>query len=66
METFYLVWEPIGGYCKHRHETEMKAEKEAQRLAMEYPEKEFYVLRALTMSTVIAPVKTIELTDLLF
>ena len=66
MEHFYLVWEPLGGYTRHRHNNRQEAEYEAVRLAKENPGKEFYVLRALSMSKKEEPVKTIELTDLPF
>jgi len=64
MEIFFLVWEPQNGYTKHRHVSQLSATNEAERLAVENPGKEFFVLKALTQSTTKKPVETIELDDL--
>lgn len=64
METFWLVWEPQNGYTKNRHGYQPDAKIEAERLAERNPGKEYFVLQALTMSTVLKPVQTIELSDL--
>ena len=63
MERFYLVWEPEDGYAKRKHDNKREAEIEAERLAGMNPKKEFYVLRALSVSKTEAPVKTIELDE---
>lgn len=66
MEIFYLVWEPESGYTKYRQDSITLAKQEAERLAQKEPGKEFYVLKALTMSKTKRPVETIELNDLPF
>ena len=48
---FFLVWNPSTGYTKHRHKTPELAEKEAQRLADEFPGKKFHVLLSLGRCT---------------
>ena len=43
--TFYLVWTPTTGYTKFKHENYSSAKNEAERLALEHPNQEFYILQ---------------------
>jgi len=65
-DEFYLVWEPMSGYARYQHKYRHDAEREAERLASENPEKSFYVLKALSVSKAIKPVETTELNTIPF
>ncbi|XTQ92604.1 hypothetical protein ACQR5W_11835 [Xanthomonas sacchari] len=45
-ESFFLVWNPSGNSPRRRHDFEHEATREAERLAVENPGCEFYVLQA--------------------
>lgn len=50
---FYLVWSPTGIYApKYRHGTQTAATTEAERLAKECPGQQFFVMAALSLSSV--------------
>lgn len=51
-DAFWLVWTPQGGHPKHKHGIRESAEKEAERLAKQHPEKEFYVLKCVSKTFV--------------
>lgn len=63
MNAFWLVWESGNGYTKHRHGREEDAAVEAERLAGLNTGKEFFVLKAITMSKIEKPVRTIFLSE---
>lgn len=53
MTGFYLVWSPTGTHPpKYRHETRQAAKTEAERLAQQCPGKQFFVLAALSLSSI--------------
>lgn len=55
---FFLVWNPQRGIPDHKHATEGEANIEADRLAREHPEEEFFVLSVLRRAkTRIEPVE---------
>ena len=45
---FWLVWCPTGRSPQYRHDSELSAESEADRLAKECPGQHFYVLLPVT------------------
>lgn len=45
---FYLVWNPITGYTRFKHESKQQAENEARRLALEHRGQDFIVLAPVT------------------
>ena len=47
MEIHFYVYEPSTGYTRFRHDSRTAAEREAERLALLNPGKEFYVLAAI-------------------
>ncbi len=61
-ESFFLVWNPSGNSPRVRHDFEMLAVREAERLAGENPAHEFYVLKA-THHCKAVTVKTTELIE---
>jgi len=50
METFFVVWNPMGGNPTMRHPLEISARREAERLARQNPGQDFFVLEALTVT----------------
>lgn len=46
--TFYVVWNPQTGYTKFQHESKNLAELEAKRLAKQYEDENFIVLKAIS------------------
>ena len=63
MDIFWLVWEPQIGYTKRRHGREEDAAVEAERLASLNAGKDFFVLKAIIMSRIEKPVRTIFLSE---
>ncbi|TAA20336.1 hypothetical protein [Pseudoxanthomonas winnipegensis] len=61
-ESFFLVWNPGGNSPRVRHDFEEQAIYEAERLAKNHPNEEFYVLKA-THHCKAVTVKTTELFD---
>ena len=51
MNGFYMLWSPSGSKPPRiRHETQESEQKEAERLAIEHPGHEFFVMAAMTRS----------------
>jgi hypothetical protein len=46
MDSFWMIWNPMGHAPTYKHVTPESARAEAQRLARMNPGSEFYVLRA--------------------
>ncbi len=59
-EKFWVVWQPESGSPMLRHKSLESAINEAERLAKNYENREFYVLEAVSVSKKIA-VQTINL-----
>ncbi|MCW5695832.1 MAG: hypothetical protein KIS96_11385 [Bauldia sp.] len=55
---FWVVWNPSGWNPTVRHETFTAADQEARRLAAANPRHSFFVLRAVSVSTLRDPVDT--------
>jgi hypothetical protein len=56
MELKFYVYEPGSGYTKYKHESQESAEREAQRLAFDNPNKEFEILARIAKCRVPAGV----------
>lgn len=57
-DTFYIIWNPNGPHApRERHSSQSRAETEAQRLALEYPGQNFYVMMAAVRYRSIEPVE---------
>lgn len=56
-QPYYVVWNPITGYTKYKHDTRQAAENEAKRLALEHRGQSFVVLAPISMMK-IAEVQT--------
>lgn len=52
MSDFYVVWNPMAGPPTCRHSDREGAQREAERLAIRFPENEFFVLHAVSVSRV--------------
>jgi hypothetical protein len=61
-DSFFLVWNPRGDSPRIRHDFEGRAIREAERLAIQNPGCEFYVLKAVCHCKA-ATVVTTELVD---
>jgi hypothetical protein len=55
---FWVVWQPEGGSPTFRHETEVSATREAERLAESDRGRAFYVLEAVSVSRKVSVVTT--------
>ena len=49
-DIFYVIWNPESGQSNVTHEFLNQAEDEAKRLAINNPDKKFFVLKALSYS----------------
>ena len=47
-EQFWMVWSPLGKAPTVKHLSEYNASCEANRLAMNHPQQEFYILKAIS------------------
>lgn len=48
MDSIFYVYEPSTGYTKYQHNARAEAEKEAERLALINPGKEFIILVSIS------------------
>ena len=52
MEPFWVIWSPQGGNPIVKHNTQPEAVAEAERLALQHPGREFYVLAAIARTKI--------------
>lgn len=59
--TFYIIWSPKGARPpKHQHHDWYSASTEAERLALQHPGEEFYVMAAHRLVKTTKPVEIID------
>lgn len=59
---FWMVWSPSAGAPSKKHVTEADAKGEAERLSRQNNGKEFFILRAISVTkAIVPPVETVNL-----